>query len=791
MEGGSTTRPSHWSPLTARIDFPRSVCCSPAATTVPALLTRPLRFGASAMGTDHRPSSSSAAAAAESMAPFAHAATVCITRMQVTAADDCTRDDSSHSSSRSSSSSRAQPSQSPLRRVAPCFLLVLLLSVLLQHPVCGLSLTQVSLRTQLIALESSGAIAALAPSLAAATTAAAESSDALTASSPGGGGVASAAAHRSSSPPPPPPPLLVGAKIAVLSLRFDGDVRVRQRGVNSTGQEEAAAVPLTELQHLSQLYGSARLICGSNLFDSHPPSSASTEVSGGFAHAAMKTEGPQDVPALLPSFMLLTPQGAPGVWAEQFPLLAMLDAQEAAEPLAGDDEESEDASSSPSRSLRAFIVLSASFATTNDAAPSWRHFVDASNLRRCQMRLPSLSSQSWQRGKGVELVGKDGRVAMETSVPVLPRRVSAIKRAQRGSEDLPLLASVPLPSSVVRNLLRSAMRTEVQRSIALAASSTPAPSAFLQTSSGSGEVSSVGSDIAGQMKGLIKAVLKGLGKPMGNQIGAFTADGILDPVAEKVLDGIRDGVQAGLSDYATGDVVVQMIPGVCETVTAAVTESTATAIANEVVRGTTETITTDVVTRTTYTVADPLTFKSAQTISVKLARTLHNNLAHMLSRSIPHIIVPALLNTVSVGVKEDYYCYFCAARQIYCMYCNKNRGDTINRLYYALYYTGQNTRTKPATAAAHTPKHKHEPPAAWWPFSVWSVLELTLVFYVAPCSAPLASRSPFLSLSLSLLALRLSWSVSRSAHHQATIPPTIPIGTPPSRTSVCSSCRSG
>lgn len=645
------------------------------------------------------------------------AAAVSITRLQVSAAHEQPHSSSSRHSSIVMQQSRRSPS---VQRLAPCLLLLLLLGVLLQHPVCALSLTQVSLRTQLIALESSGAIAALAPSLAAATAA----SDALTTT--GGNGA--------SSVPSSPPPLLVGAKIAVLSLRFDGDVRVRQRGGNSTEQGDDAAVPLTELQHLSQLYGAARLICGSNLFDSHPPPIA--DVSGGFV-ADSKTE--EDVPALLPSFMLLTPQGAPGVWAEQFPLLAMLDAQEAAEPVAEDDDESE-GDASPSRSLRAFIVLSASFATSNDAAPSWRHFVDASNLRRCQMRLPALSSQSWQRGRGVELIGKDGRTAAETPVPVLPRRVSAIKRAQRGSEDLPLLASVPLPSAVVRNLLRSAKRTELQRSIAHAASSAPAASAFIQTSGGG--ASSVGNDIAGQMKGLIKAVLKGLGKPMGNQIGAFTADGILDPVAEKVLDGIRDGVQAGLSDYATGDVVVQMIPGVCETVTAAVTESTATSIANEVVRGTTETITTDVVTRTTYTVADPLTFKSAQTISVKLARILHGNLAHILSRSIPHIIVPALLNTVSVGIKEDYYCYFCATRAVYCMYCNKNKADTVNRLYYALYYTGQ-------LLHAHAPR-----------------CELSLC-------VDYRSHSPR--------------SLCSSA--QVIIPRTTRIGTRPKATSVCCSCR--
>jgi hypothetical protein len=50
-----------------------------------------------------------------------------------------------------------------------------------------------------------------------------------------------------------------------------------------------------------------------------------------------------------------------------------------------------------------------------------------------------------------------------------------------------------------------------------------------------------------------------------------------------------------------------------------------------------------------------------------------------------------VLNTVSVGVKESYYCWFCAAKQMYCIYCNKNRGDTSTRLYYALYYTGYHT----------------------------------------------------------------------------------------------------
>jgi hypothetical protein len=440
---------------------------------------------------------------------------------------------------------------------------------------------------------------------------------------------------------------LTAAKIAVLSLQFDAPLAVTRQGNNGS---EPSTLPLGQATP-SDLFGLVRLICGHSLFDSHPPR------DGSFTPEA--AVGPH----LLPGFLLLAPGEAGlnvnGSWAESWPLLALLENE--LETLDGPT------------SLRGFLVLGSS----SGARGQWRSRITTS-LDQCEVRILEESSQSWLPTGSLHLEDD------EEATPIISRRkVELLKKpVETDAAASRLPAKTPLSTGVVRNLLRS-ISTSRAKSAALAGSASKPM--FLETSVGASAKTEV--KFAGILKGIISGLLAGLAKPMGDMIGSFTAEGILDPVAEKVLDGVTDSMQSGLSAYVQSDVVVQIIPGICEAVTAALTENTARAMAEAVTRGTTETVTTDVTTRVTHTIVDPVTMRSAQVIAVKTARMLHNSLTHILSRSIPHIIVPALLNTVSVGVKEDYYCYFCKEKQMYCIYCNKNKGDTMNRLYYALYYT--------------------------------------------------------------------------------------------------------
>ena len=460
---------------------------------------------------------------------------------------------------------------------------------------------------------------------------------------------------------------LTGAKLGVLTLEFDAApwvTRLHPNDTNTFADDSAhppTTLPVTEASSV-HMYGLIRLICGHDLIDSHPPKDDG---------ALQRSE---NLPTMLPGFLLLTPGESRGPWMESWPLLGLVEDEL-------EMDEGTRANSTPaSHTLRAFLVLASS------RHGEWVSRI-STRLDQCEVRVLPRSSQSWlptgvlHDATNPKPCVARHRVRLIESTPMSqPSRAHSIAHDSILSH-APLPKSTPLSHGNVRNLLRTIVSTR-QRT-----------AAFLETQTASRSMIQVdasaetGVKFAGILKGLIGSLLSGLADPMGNQIGEFTAEGVLDPIAEKVLDGVSDSLQTGMSAYATGDIVVQIIPGICETVTAALTESTARAIAESVVRGTTETITTDVTTRVTHTIVDPATLRSSQIISVKLARMLHNSLTHVLSRSIPHIIVPSLLNTVSVGLKEDYYCYFCATKQMYCIYCNKNRGDTATRLYYALYYT--------------------------------------------------------------------------------------------------------
>jgi hypothetical protein len=126
-------------------------------------------------------------------------------------------------------------------------------------------------------------------------------------------------------------------------------------------------------------------------------------------------------------------------------------------------------------------------------------------------------------------------------------------------------------------------------------------------------------------------------------------------------------------------------------VVGAVVENLAQTIGKTVMQTVTGPITSSVNDLVSNTIINPVTHLVAGVTSVDLSRRLIHTLTHILGKSIPHIIVPSLVNTLSIGAKEDYYCYFCKAKSRYCEYCASVRSGVMNRNYYALYYTGYHT----------------------------------------------------------------------------------------------------
>jgi hypothetical protein len=66
------------------------------------------------------------------------------------------------------------------------------------------------------------------------------------------------------------------------------------------------------------------------------------------------------------------------------------------------------------------------------------------------------------------------------------------------------------------------------------------------------------------------------------------------------------------------------------------------------------------------------------------SRIISKQLSHTLSRSLTHALVPSLIHAVSHNPLQDYYCYYCFHKKVYCQYCTYSP----SQLYYAMYYAG-------------------------------------------------------------------------------------------------------
>ena len=59
-------------------------------------------------------------------------------------------------------------------------------------------------------------------------------------------------------------------------------------------------------------------------------------------------------------------------------------------------------------------------------------------------------------------------------------------------------------------------------------------------------------------------------------------------------------------------------------------------------------------------------------------------LGHILTKSLSVGLTPVILHTLDATPHMDYYCYFCATKQIYCGFCS----FAPKQIYYSNYYAG-------------------------------------------------------------------------------------------------------
>ena len=84
------------------------------------------------------------------------------------------------------------------------------------------------------------------------------------------------------------------------------------------------------------------------------------------------------------------------------------------------------------------------------------------------------------------------------------------------------------------------------------------------------------------------------------------------------------------------------------------------------------------------TLASTLTGDTAPMSSRTLTERATRAIVHSLTRSVAHSVVPALTQTIAHNPLQDYYCYYCYHKKVYCQYCVY----TPSQLYYSTYYAG-------------------------------------------------------------------------------------------------------
>jgi hypothetical protein len=74
--------------------------------------------------------------------------------------------------------------------------------------------------------------------------------------------------------------------------------------------------------------------------------------------------------------------------------------------------------------------------------------------------------------------------------------------------------------------------------------------------------------------------------------------------------------------------------------------------------------------------------------TAKVIMTVGKSVAHILGLGLAQSLTGSLLYTLTHNPLQDYYCYFCSKKQLYCIYCSSHREKMSHNAYYSHYYSG-------------------------------------------------------------------------------------------------------
>ncbi len=191
-------------------------------------------------------------------------------------------------------------------------------------------------------------------------------------------------------------------------------------------------------------------------------------------------------------------------------------------------------------------------------------------------------------------------------------------------------------------------------------------------------------DLGGVLMVPMKDVSKDFSELAAGTMADQQSGGVENKAAGQIDQSMTEQITGMLSRGLKSHLVETLVPPLKQTVVASVTSST-TQLFNVAL---TRVLTKELERPITEIVTDKYTNKIAGMLDEvtpnHAGRLLIRDLGHMLSRSVPHSLVPALVHTLTHSPMMDYYCYYCFHHKTYCQYCNY----APQQVYYALFYTG-------------------------------------------------------------------------------------------------------
>ena len=142
---------------------------------------------------------------------------------------------------------------------------------------------------------------------------------------------------------------------------------------------------------------------------------------------------------------------------------------------------------------------------------------------------------------------------------------------------------------------------------------------------------------------------------------------------------IKNGLMSGLTSRLGRSLIDPLSQTIVETVTETIVLGIQARVSSTVTASVAEALTRDL----SRDVAETLPVKLNRMVPGHLTRSLLRDATHVLTNSISHSMVPAIVHTVSHSPLQDYYCYYCYHFSRYCQYCHY----APSQLYYAQYYT--------------------------------------------------------------------------------------------------------